>query len=73
MRLSYSAINTYQNCPLMYKFGYIDKMPTKPNEKMWFAADRHERGDHRRDESRHFFTNGLCVSNRSIGRRSDAR
>ncbi len=42
MRLSYSAINTYQNCPLMYKFGYIDKMPTKPNEKMWFGSHLHE-------------------------------
>jgi len=42
MRLSYSAINTYQNCPLMYKFGYIDKLPSKPNEKMWFGGHLHE-------------------------------
>ena len=26
----------------MYKFGYIDKLPTKPNEKMWFGGHLHE-------------------------------
>ena len=28
---SYSKISTYQQCPLKYKFQYIDKIPTKPS------------------------------------------
>ena len=32
MRLSYSALNTYQTCPLKYKFQYIDKI-RKPKSK----------------------------------------
>ncbi|HLC38967.1 MAG TPA: PD-(D/E)XK nuclease family protein [Patescibacteria group bacterium] len=42
MRLSYSAINTYQTCPLMFKFQYLDRLPTKPSEKMWFGNHLHE-------------------------------
>ena len=28
---SFSRISTYQQCPLQYKFQYIDKLPTKPS------------------------------------------
>ena len=28
---SFSKISTYQQCPLQYKFQYIDKLPTKPS------------------------------------------
>ena len=42
MRLSYSAINTYQSCPLMYKFSYIDNLPTKPKPKMEFGNFLHK-------------------------------
>jgi RecB family exonuclease len=34
-RLSFSKISTYQNCPLSYKFQYVDKLPTE--EKWYFS------------------------------------
>lgn len=41
MKLSYSAISTYQTCPLQYKFRYIDKLPTVPSIAMGFGSVLH--------------------------------
>lgn len=41
MRLSYSAISTYQKCPLSYKFQYIEKIPTKPTYHLSFGSSIH--------------------------------
>lgn len=41
MRLSYSAISTYQKCPLSYKFLYVDKLPTKPTHHLSFGSSIH--------------------------------
>lgn len=41
MRLSYSSISTYQNCPLSYKFRYIDRLPTKRTPQLCFGSSLH--------------------------------
>jgi len=41
MRLSYSSISTYQNCPLAYKFRYIDRLPTKRTPQLSFGSSVH--------------------------------
>ncbi len=42
MRLSYSAISTYQVCPMQYKFRYVDKMPALPSPAISFGRSLHE-------------------------------
>ena len=42
MRLSYSSISDYLNCPLKYKFRYIDKLPTKKTPALSFGSSLHE-------------------------------
>ncbi len=41
MRLSYSSISMYQNCPLSYRFAYIDKLPTKKTPALSFGGSLH--------------------------------
>lgn len=41
LRLSYSSISTYQNCPLQYKFQYVDKLPTKKTPALSFGGSLH--------------------------------
>jgi len=41
VRLSYSAISTYQKCPLSYKFQYVDRLPTKPSHHLSFGNSIH--------------------------------
>lgn len=41
MKLSYSAISTYQKCPLSYKYLYIDRLPTKPSHHLSFGSSIH--------------------------------
>lgn len=41
MRLSYSAISTYQKCPLSYKYLYVEKLPTKPSHYLSFGNSIH--------------------------------
>lgn len=41
MRLSYSSISTYQNCPLAYKFRYVDKLPTKRTPQLSYGSSLH--------------------------------
>lgn len=42
MRLSYSSISEYKNCPLKYKFHYVDRMPTKKTPALSFGSSLHE-------------------------------
>src|SRR3989304_5996450 len=41
MKLSFSAISTYKNCPLSYKFMYVDKLPTKRTPVLSFGTSLH--------------------------------
>ncbi|MDP2210386.1 MAG: PD-(D/E)XK nuclease family protein [Candidatus Aquicultor sp.] len=41
MKLSYSAISTYQKCPLSYKYLYVDRLPTKPSHYLSFGNSIH--------------------------------
>jgi len=40
-RLSYSKISTYNQCPLKYKYQYIEKRPTKPSLYLDFGSTIH--------------------------------
>jgi len=40
-KLSYSAISTYQKCPLSYKYLYVDRLPTKPSHYLSFGNSIH--------------------------------
>ena len=42
MRLSYSALSTYQSCPLKYKFQEIDKIKTPKSKEAVFGTAVHE-------------------------------
>jgi DNA helicase-2/ATP-dependent DNA helicase PcrA len=39
MRLSYSKLNTYRQCPLRYRFTYLERLPRRPR-KLFRAARR---------------------------------
>jgi len=42
MKISYSAISSYQTCPLAYKFQYVDRLPTAPSPALSFGQSLHE-------------------------------
>ncbi|MCJ7652108.1 MAG: PD-(D/E)XK nuclease family protein [Actinobacteria bacterium] len=42
MKISYSAVSSYQNCPLQYKFQYVDKIPSLPSPALSFGQSVHE-------------------------------
>jgi RecB family exonuclease len=42
MRISYSAFNTYQNCPLKYKFEVIDRIPAPKSKEAVFGSTLHD-------------------------------
>lgn len=42
MRLSYSSISAYKNCPLSYKYAYIDKLPRKKSVALSFGSSIHQ-------------------------------
>ncbi len=42
MRISYSAMDTYQSCPLKYKFQEIDKIKTPKSKEAVFGSTVHE-------------------------------
>jgi len=42
MRISYSAMDTFQRCPLQYKFRYIDKIPTPKRPELFFGGLIHK-------------------------------
>jgi RecB family exonuclease len=41
MRLSYSSISMYQNCPLSYKFAYVDRIPVAKKPALSFGSSLH--------------------------------
>lgn len=41
LRLSFSRVDTYQNCGLKYRFAYVDKLPTKPSPQLSFGKSVH--------------------------------
>lgn len=53
MRISYSAYSTYKQCPLQYKFSYIDRLPKKESHHLFFGSLVHE--------ALHFMLKGLNV------------
>lgn len=42
MRISYSALETYKQCPLKFKFQYIDKIPTPKSKEALFGTLIHK-------------------------------
>jgi hypothetical protein len=42
MRISYSALDTYQNCPLKYKYQVIDRIKTPKSKEAVFGSTMHE-------------------------------
>lgn len=41
LRLSYSAVSTYEKCPLSYRFQYIEKIEVKPTPYLSFGKSLH--------------------------------
>ncbi|PKQ28254.1 MAG: hypothetical protein CVT63_03755 [Candidatus Anoxymicrobium japonicum] len=41
MRLSYSAISTYLNCPFKYRLQYVEKRPSLPSPSLSFGSSVH--------------------------------
>lgn len=41
LRLSFSRIDTYQNCGLKFRYAYVDKLPTKPSPQLSFGKSVH--------------------------------
>jgi RecB family exonuclease len=42
MRLSYSALSTFKQCPLKYKWQYIDRIKVPPTQDLFFGILIHE-------------------------------
>lgn len=42
MRISYSAMDTFERCPLQYKFRYIDRIPTPKRPELFFGGLIHK-------------------------------
>jgi len=42
LRLSYSQINTYLDCPLKYKYAYVYAIPSRPTAPLSFGTDIHQ-------------------------------
>jgi putative RecB family exonuclease len=42
MRISYSSLNTYQNCPLKYRFKEIDKLKEPKSKEAVFGSTLHD-------------------------------
>jgi RecB family exonuclease len=41
VRLSFSRIETYANCPRKFRYGYVDKLPGKPGPHLSFGSSIH--------------------------------
>ena len=73
---SASSLQTYQNCPLQYKFCYVDKIPSQPTPPMIFGSAIHsiiehlttnpdrtlEPADHARSLLEEFWPTGICTT-----------
>ncbi len=42
IRLSYSSINTYEQCPLQYRYRYVDRLEWEPKPALSFGNSLHE-------------------------------
>ena len=42
MRLSYSAMSTYETCPAKYGFQYVSRLPTRPSPALSFGDSLHK-------------------------------
>lgn len=41
LRLSFSKVDTYQLCPLKYRFAYVEKLPGKPSPQLSWGSSIH--------------------------------
>jgi RecB family exonuclease len=41
VRLSFSRIDTYRNCPRKFRYAYIDRLPTEPGPHLSFGTSLH--------------------------------
>lgn len=41
LRLSFSRVDTYQTCPLKFRFGYVDKLPQQPSPHLSWGSSIH--------------------------------
>lgn len=41
LRLSFSRVDTYGQCPLRFRFGYLDKLPTAPSPHLSWGSSIH--------------------------------
>ncbi len=41
LRLSFSRVDTYQTCPLKFRFGYVDKLPQEPAPQLSWGSSIH--------------------------------
>jgi RecB family exonuclease len=41
LRLSFSRVDTYQTCPLKFRFGYVDKLPQAPSPHLSWGTSIH--------------------------------
>jgi putative RecB family exonuclease len=41
LRLSFSRVDTYQTCPLQYRFGYVDGLPSAPSPHLSWGSSVH--------------------------------
>lgn len=41
MRLSFSRVDTYQQCPLRFRFAYLDKLPSEPSPHLSWGTSVH--------------------------------
>lgn len=41
LRLSFSKVDTYQSCPLKYRYRYLDKLPTSASPEMSWGSSIH--------------------------------
>lgn len=42
IRLSYTSINTYEQCPLQYRYRYIERLEWEPKPALSFGSSLHE-------------------------------
>lgn len=41
LRLSFSRVDTYQTCPLKFRYGYVDELPSEPSPHLSWGSSIH--------------------------------
>jgi RecB family exonuclease len=41
VRLSFSRVDTYRTCPLKFRFGYVDELPSRPGPELSWGSSLH--------------------------------